>query len=297
MRKNIVMILLLLTLSAFASAFAEDGGGVRVSYLGPEGTYTEEAARYWFQEEGSLLPRETVADAIADVMSGEADRAVIPQENTLGGAVVNYIDALIESEAVYVVGEVVLPINQTLMGTRDAPLQDIKTVCSQIQGLTQSARWRAENLPDAAAQEMPSTAAAASYVAEQGDRSIAAVAAPGAAPLYGLKVLAENIQLTDANQTRFYILSRRESEEAGLTRAVFIASCDGSRIDDITVGIHDTGVELVSLHDRPEGSRLGRYHYVIEVEDEAGISDGQIEAISALEDIRFAGRFNAIRKP
>ena len=296
MKKRAVLILLLLTMVIHAAVIAENEYAVRVSYLGPEGTYTEEAAQYWFQDEAAFVPKETVADAIADVLDGASDCAVIPQENTLGGAVVNYLDALVGAEGVYVVGEVVLPINQTLMGTQDAELEDIKTICSHTQGLTQSARWREANLPQATTQEMPSTAAAASYVAEQGDKSIAAVAAPGAAPLYGLKVLAESIQLSDANKTRFYVLSRHQLEETELTRAVFIATCDASRIDDIIVEIHNAGIEIVALHDRPEGSRLGCYHYVIEVEDEAGITAGQIEAVSALEDVRFAGRFNAVQK-
>ena len=129
------------------------------------------------------------------------------------------------------VGEVVLPISQTLMGVPGATIADIKTVCSHAQGLTQSAGWRSEHLPDAEAVEMASTAAAASYVAEQGDKTIAAVAAPGAAPLYGLEVLAENVQITDANKTRFYVLSAQLLMAEGLTRAVFVATCEGSRIE------------------------------------------------------------------
>ena len=269
---------------------------IRVSYLGPAGTYTEEAAQFWFREGETLDPKKTVNDAVMDVLSGDADFTVIPQENTLGGAVVNYVDTLIAAEDAYVVGEVVLPISQTLMGILGATIEDIKTVCSHAQGLTQSAAWRSEYLPDAEAVEMSSTAAAASFVAEQGDKSIAAIAAPGAAPLYGLEVLARNVQITDLNRTRFYVLSARPLEADGLARAVFVATCEGSQIDDIIGEIHNTGLEIVSLHDRPEGSRLGRYHYVIEVEDEAGITDVQIETVSAMEGLRFAGRFQAVEK-
>ena len=285
-------ITLCLALILLPSAWAE----ARVSYLGPEGTYTEEAARYWFSGDDHLEPRETVADAIADVLAGEADCAVIPQENTVGGAVVNYVDALIAAEETFVVGEVVLPISQTLMGVPGATLEDIRTVCSHAQGLTQSAAWRAEHLPDAEAVEMASTAAAASHVAETGDASVAAVAAPGAAALYGLEVLAENVQITDANKTRFYVLSRTALDGEGLTRAVFVATCEAGRIDDIIVALRDSGLELVALHDRPEGSRLGRYHYVIEAESAEGVTDAQVEAARALEGVRFAGRFNAVEK-
>ena len=182
----------------------------RVSYLGPAGTYTEEAARFFFPQAAALRPEATVDEAMEAVAAGEADCAVIPQENTLGGAVTNYVDALLDREDLYVVGEVILPISQTLMGVPGASLEDVKLVCSHAQGLTQSAQWRAENLPDAETREMDSTSAAASYVAETGDKSVAAVAAPGAAELYGLSVLAENVQITDANKTRFYVLSAKE---------------------------------------------------------------------------------------
>ncbi len=266
----------------------------RVSYLGPAGTYTEEAAQFFFRGGEALEPRDTVNDAIADVLSGASDYAVIPQENTVGGAVVNYVDALIAAEDAFVVGEVVLPISQTLMGVPGATLSDIKTVCSHAQGLTQSARWRSEHLPDAAAREMASTAAAASYVAETGDASVAAVAAPGAAALYGLEVLAENVQITDANKTRFYVLSRQALEAEGLTRAVFVVTCAADRIDDIIVLLHGAGLEPVALHDRPEGSRLGDYHYVIEVGNDEGVTAEQLDAVRGVEGVRFAGCFDAI---
>lgn len=272
-------------------ALAEDAP--RVSYLGPRGTYTEEAARLFFENGGTFQPRETVDDAIADVLNGDADYAVIPQENTLGGAVVGYLDALMAAEGASVVGEIVLPIHQTLMGVPGATLEDIRTVCSHAQGLVQSAQWRSEHLPDAEAREMASTAAAASYVAEAGDKSIAAVAAPGAAALYGLEVLAERVQLTDANRTRFYVLSREALADEELDRAVFLLTCEGNRLDDFIVKIRDAGLELAALHDRPEGSRLGMYRYLIEVTDETGITDEQLAACED-EDARCAGRFKAV---
>ena len=297
MRMRSISIVLCLALLWTAAALAENAGReARVSYLGPAGTYTEEAAQFFFQSGAALNPRETVNDAIADVLAGEADYAVIPQENTVGGAVVNYVDALIGAEEAFVVGEVVLPISQTLMGVPGAELSDIQTVCSHAQGLTQSAQWRSENLPDAATEEMPSTAAAASYVAQAGDVTIAAVAAPGAAALYGLEVLATDVQITDANKTRFYVLSRQPLEGEGLTRAALVATCEANQIDDIIVQIHEAGLETVALHDRPEGSALGRYHYVIEVEAEGGVSEAQLEAMRALEGVRLAGRFNAVEK-
>ncbi len=264
-----------------------------ISYLGPQGTYTEEAAQSFFQT-GEFIPKESVPDAIADVMEGTADYAVIPQENTLGGAVTDYLDALIAKQDVYVVGEVVLPISQTLMALPGAAIDDIKTVCSHAQGIAQSAEWRKEHLPDAVTQEMDSTAAAARYVSESGDKTIAAVAAPGAAKLYGLSVLAENVQITDANKTRFYVLSSSRLKEEGQTNAVYVVSCEANRIDDIIVAIHDSGLELVTIHDRPEGSRLGTYNYVIELEDPSGLSDDVLSELDAISEAQFRGSFRVM---
>ena len=269
---------------------------VRVSYLGPAGTYTEEAALYFFSDAATFLPEATVMQALEDVAAGDADYAVIPQENTLGGAVTNYVDALIAQEDVFVVGEVILPISQTLMGVPGATVDDVQLVCSHAQGLAQSAAWRQAHLPDALTQEMDSTAAAARYVAETGDKSVAAVAAPGAAKLYGLSVLAENVQISDANKTRFYVLSALRTEEAGGARAVFVATCAASRIDDILIELHNAGLELVAIHDRPEGSRLGVYHYVIEAECENGITDRQLKTIEKIPEARCLGRFDAMEK-
>ena len=308
--KNLFAVLLaaMLILSCIPGAWAEtaeetsqnvvalDAAQHRVSYLGPAGTYTEEATRFFFESAKEFIPEATVEEAIADVTEGRTEYAVIPQENTLGGAVTNYVDALIAQESVYVVGEVILPISQTLMGVPGATLEDIKTVCSHPQGIKQSEAWRAEFLPEAVSEEMASTAAAASYVAEQGDRSIAAVAAPAAADLYGLEVLAENVQITSANKTRFYILASKRLENGLGTRAAFIARCEAWQLDEIFALLRENGLKLVTLHDRPEGSALGSYYYLIEAEDASGITGEQVAELSALKNLRFLGTFDSFEK-
>ncbi len=267
----------------------------RVSYLGPAGTYTEEAAKLFFGESCELSPQKTVDDAIAELNAGNADYAVIPQENTIGGAVTNYIDALLAQEDVYVTGEVVLPISQTLMGVKGATLDDIKTVCSHAQGIAQSEKWRSQNLPNAVTEEKESTAAAAGFVAEQGDKSYAAIAAPGAAELYGLEILAENVQISMENKTRFYVLSKIKAEGVH-TNAVFTAKCPANKVDDLIVDIHESGLELTAIHARPEGSYLGSYNYIIEVEDEDGITEEQINAADGADGVHFLGCFDVTQK-
>ena len=269
---------------------------VRVSYLGPEGTYTEEAAQFFFPNPAALLPEATVHDALAAVTEGRADYAVVPQENTLGGAVTNYVDALMGQEHISVVGEVILPISQTLMGLPGASVDDIRLICSHAQGITQSQTWRNEHLPNAETREMDSTAAAAKYVAETGDQTIAAVAAPGAARLYGLSVLAENVQITDTNKTGFYVLSSAAADAGSGTHGVFVAECEANRIDDIIVEMHQAGLELVTIHDRPEGSRLGAYRYLLEVEYNSGLTEKLLKQINGIPELRFLGCFHVMEK-
>ncbi len=277
------------------AAFPVNTEDARVSYLGPEGTYAEEAARFFFPT-GRLQPQATAEEAIAAVTAGDADYAVIPMENTLGGAVTNHVDTLISQKNIYVVGEVILPIRQTLMGVPGATLDDIQTVCSHARGILQSEAWREEHLPDAVTQEMTSTAAAASYVAETGDKTLAAVAAPGAAELYGLDVLAEDVQITDANKTRFYVLSYARLEGGTQTRAVFVATCGANRIDDILLDIRNDGMELVTILNRPEGSRLGTYYYLIEVETNGKLTQKRLERLAGMPEVRFLGDFDVMEK-
>ena len=292
-RKKVLVPAVTEVLESKENSASEIKADAAVSYLGPEGTYTEEAAKFFFKAANSLIPKKTVDEAIEEVKNGSADYAVIPQENTIGGAVTNYVDALIREKNIYVVGEVIIPINQTLMGIEGAALADIKTVCSHAQGLTQSKTWRTENLPDVEEREMDSTAAAASFVAESKDKSIAAVAAPGAAELYGLTVLAENVQISDTNKTRFYVLSNTKNEFG--KRAVFIANCGADQIDDIIVELNNTGFEMVALHDRPDGTKLGSYNYVIETKAD-NISSDMIDKITAYSGVRFAGCFDLSEK-
>lgn len=267
----------------------------KVSYLGPEGTYTEEAAQYFFGEKVIYIPKATVSNAVDDVISGKSDYAVIPQENTLGGAVIAYVDELIAQKNVYVIGEVILPISQTLMGIPGTLIEEIQLICSHTQGITQTKEWREKYLPNVKTQEMSSTAAAASYVAEKNDKTIAAIAAPGAAKLYGLTVLAENVQITNTNKTKFYVLSKTKLE-GNYKNATFIVTCEASKIDDIIVEIHNSGLELMTIHDRPEGGFLGSYHYVLEVKCDNNITSKCMKIIEKYPEVRFLGCYDIMEK-
>lgn len=272
-------------------ATAEVADITTIAYLGPAGTYTEEATKLFFGDNDELLAQETVADAIALVEDGAAAYAVIPQENTLGGPVTDYIDALLGAEGVSVVGEVILPIRQTLMGLPDTDLSKVRAVYSHKQGLAQCSAWLSENLAQAELVEKASTAAAAQEVAEGGDPTVVAIAAPGAAELYGLDVLQENASQSEANKTRFYVLSRHGNELEGYDIAVFVGSMAAGELPGVLNAACEDGTELVCVHDRPEGSSLGTYRYVIELTHEGGFTDQGLDRIGSLEQLSYLGRY------
>ncbi|MBR0520858.1 MAG: hypothetical protein IJJ95_05935, partial [Spirochaetales bacterium] len=140
-----------------------------VSYLGPEGTYTQEACGLFFGKQGSYLPYASVHDAVEALVRGDTDYAVIPHENTIGGAVIDYVDELIAHSSVCVVGEVELPINQNLLVLPGSELGMIRKVYSHKQGITQGKAWMEQNIPQAEVIEVSSTAEGARMVAESKD--------------------------------------------------------------------------------------------------------------------------------
>ena len=244
-----------------------DYDSATVSFLGPEGTYTQEACEKFFDGKGSYIPYETVSDAVQALAEGKSSYAVIPQENTIGGAVIDYVDTLISSENISVVGEVELPISQNLLVLPGTALTDIRTVYSHKQGIAQGKEWLSQNLPDAEVIEASSTAEGAKTVADGKDKSCAAIASAGCADVYGLEILAAGIQNNDNNKTRFYVLSKDEPATATADRLAFTASGSAKDLPELTAEMNKLGITLIALHDRPEKTELGNYCYLIECSD------------------------------
>ena len=263
----------------------------KVSYLGPQGTYTEEACQHFFEKQGEYLPYENVDAAVEALVKGESNYAVIPQENTIGGAVIDYVDTLIGENKVSVVGEVELTINQNLLVLPGAQLSDIKTVYSHKQGIAQGKEWLAKNLPDAEVVEVSSTAEGAKMVAESGDKSVAAIASAGCTEVYGLEILAPNIQNNDKNKTRFYVLSCDEPEESASDRLAFVASGNASDLPLLMAALEQEKMTLVSIHDRPMKTELGQYRYVIECMDGSREKYDKITKKNSNFEYRYLGSF------
>ena len=273
-----------------SQADIKDYSSAKISYLGPKGTYTQEACEVFFEKDGEYLPYKTVPNAVKALTEGKSDYAVIPQENTIGGAVIDYLDTLIATENVSVVGEVELPITQNLLVLPETKLNDIKTVYSHKQGIAQGKEWLAENLPEANVIEVSSTAEGAKMVSESGDNTCAAIASAGCADVYSLKIIAAGIQNNDSNKTRFYVISKDPPSINTSDRFAFVAS---GKAEDLPLLMHDIlnqELTLVAIHDRPLKTKLGEYNYLIEC---SGGSYRDYEALrkNSIFKFRFLGCF------
>jgi len=261
-----------------------------VSFLGPEGTYTQEACGVFFEKKGTYIPYETVSDAVDALEEGVSDYAVIPQENTIGGAVTDYVDIVINESSLSVIGEIELPINQNLLAIPGASLSDIKTVYSHKQGIAQGKEWLSKNLPNAEVIEVSSTAEGAKMVSEEKDISCAAIASAACADVYGLELLATAIQENSSNKTRFYVLSKGTPMTENSDRLAFIASGSAEDLTDLMSKMDGLKVKLVSIHDRPMKTELGNYYYIIECSDCSYQSYEKLAEKSQM-NLRFLGSF------
>lgn len=268
-----------------------DAASATVSYLGPEGTYTQEACGVFFEKQGTCVPYTTVQDAVQALVDGETDYAVIPQENTIGGAVIDYVDTLIAQSAVSVVGEVELPITQNLLALPGTELSSIRTVYSHKQGITQGRDWLAEHLPEAEVIEVSSTAEGARMVAEGKDPSCAAIAAAACAEVYGLEILAAGIQNNEYNKTRFYVLSMQPPATETAQRLAFLAMGDAEALPDLMAAMEKQNITLITLHDRPLKTELGEYYYLIECADCSYASYQKLTENSSFS-FRYLGSFD-----
>ena len=189
---------------------------MRVSYLGPRGTFNEDALRESVGDadvEG--LPTPSVYDAIVAVDRGDADRALVPFENSIEGSVRTTLDALaLDVEGVTIVGEHDFRVRHCLIAREEMPLDRITAVLSHPQPLAQCARFIREQLPAAEAMPAASTADAVQRVRESAE-AWAALGARGAAELYGCVVLRDGVEDSEENVTRFVWIAPQGTEPSG----------------------------------------------------------------------------------
>lgn len=274
---------------------------MKIAYLGPAGTFTEDALRETRPEgEYEPLRTATIHDSILAVERGEADRALVPIENSLEGSVRRTLDALaFEVRNVTIVGEHDFRVRVHLIAREGVGVEDVDAVLSHPQPLAQCQRFLRATLPEIEQRSVSSTAAAVRMVSES-SRPWAALGARAAASLYGCELLREGVEDSDDNVTRFVWIAPAGTEPVGQgpwkTSLVFSELGEdhpGALVNALSE-FSDRGINLTRIESRPMRQGLGRYMFFCDLE---GKEDDELvaEAIAKLrtkaESVRILGSY------
>jgi len=238
---------------------------VRVSFLGPAGTFSHQAVVRQFGAIVDLVPAASISEVFSLTERGRASYGIVPIENSIEGVVTETFDNLVEME-VTICGEVLLPVRQTLL-SQSGRLEDVRKVASHPQPLAQCRQWLQNRLPKAALSQTASTAAAAELAA--GDPEVAAIGSEVAAEVYDLQIIETGIEDSRRNTTRFLIIGREQPAASGhdLTSAVFTVQKDSSgALHRLLEPFAERGVNLSSIQSRPMKGKPWEYLFFIDLQ-------------------------------
>jgi prephenate dehydratase len=239
---------------------------VRVAYFGPAGTNTEVAALRLYPGE-DFVPLPSITRAARAVEQGEADRAVVPIENSLQGTVTETVDLLIEEDEIAVCGEIVLPIEHCLMVKPGTGRAEIAVIYSHPQSLGQCRKYLESRFP-AARTEAALSNADAVIVAMRTPGS-AAIAPARAAEIYGAEIVESGIEDSRINKTRFVALGRAGGRRTGRDKTSVAFAVTHDRPGTLVSVLHefaDRGINLTKIESRPSGAELGVYIFLVDCE-------------------------------
>lgn len=242
---------------------------LKVAFLGPEGTFTQAAVLKHFGHSVRALALASIDEVFHEVEAGNADFGVVPIENSSEGTVNYTLDRFLTSP-LHICGEVELRIHHFLMGRMDA-LRRVKRVCSHAQSLAQCRDWLKEHLPEAELVPVSSNAEGARRARDEKDT--AAIAGDTAAEVYGLTVLAREIEDRPDNTTRFLVIGRKLFAPSGADRTSLIVS--GGHTDApgalyrLLEPLAKHRINVTRIESRPSGKRKWDYVFFLDIEGHA----------------------------
>jgi chorismate mutase/prephenate dehydratase len=237
---------------------------ITVAYLGPEHTYSHEAARGRFGGSAAFTPETSIAAVFQAVEAERADYGVVPVENSTEGSVGLTLDLLIDTSTI-IAGEVLLPVRHALMSREGDPAA-IKRILSHQQSLGQCRIYLAANYPRCETEAVASNTVAAQRAAA--DPSIAAICSSTAAGAYGLKLIAENIQDIAHNTTRFLVLGRRAAGKSGTdkTSLLFALPERAGALHSALSLFARAKINLTMIQSRPQRERPWAYIFFVDLQ-------------------------------
>ena len=266
--------------------------GLKIAYLGPEGTFTQAAAHKHFGHESRTLPCPSIDDIFRAVESGNADYAVVPVENTTGGSIPRTLDLLLKSP-LKICGEVMLRVHQNLIG-RD--VQNIKRIYSKDQSLAQCHEWLNANLPHAERIAVSSNAEGARLASLEGNS--AAIGPEAAAEVYKLQVLAKNIEDEPNNTTRFLVMGKEDAPPSGCdkTSLAFSAKNKPGAVHELLTPFAKHNVSMTKFESRPAGTGLWEYAFFVDIEGhqkDENVAKALLELEKATSFLKIFGSYPA----
>ena len=242
------------------------------SYLGPAGTFTEAAlAQVPEARDQTWHPVRNVGEALADVVSGRSDAAMIAIENSIDGGVSTAQDALATMPGLQIVGEYLVPVNFVLVGRPGTSLADVSLVAAHPVAYAQCLQWLSAHLPAHAHLPAASNVAAALDMLDGSSNADAAIAPPGILEHHDLEPLAEAIGDNPNAVTRFVLVSRPGALPAptGADKTSIIAELPDDHpgaLLELLEQFSTRGINLSLIESRPIGDALGRYRFVIDAD-------------------------------
>ncbi len=264
-----------------------------IAYLGPEATYTHQAAMENFGVSLDYRPIRTIPDVFLEVEHGDADYGVIPIENSTEGAVFHSMDMLVESE-LQICAQVYLPIEHCLISR--SPLEAIREVHSKDQALGQCRVWLRRHLPEAELVDVPSTAAAVRTAGER--EGVAAVASALAGQLYGLDIVKRGIQDRSDNVTRFLIVGQTRARSLGggrdKTSLVFSINDEAGALEKALRPFASRKINLTKIESRPSRKKAWDYFFFVDLVghfDDGPIQEAVAELKAACPFVKWLGSY------
>jgi len=261
---------------------------IRVAYLGPPGTFSEEAVRRHFGGGVEALAATVIDEVFRRCESGDAQFAVVPVENSTEGAVGRSLDLLLVTP-LRICGEVELRVHQNLMAL-GTDLAGLKRVYSHAQSLAQCGAWLNRNLPGA--ERLPAASNAEAAERASRDAGAGAIAGEAAAGRYGLQLLARAIEDDPNNTTRFLVLGGLEPGPTGRDRTSLVMSAENKpgAVHALLTPLAENGVSMTRIESRPaRAMRSALWEYVFYIDLEGHRNDARVAA--ALEALRRKAPF------
>ncbi len=273
---------------------------MKIAFLGPHASFTQLACSQIFPE-NELMPQSSILDCFNAVINGDAEKAVVPLENSIEGTVSMTLDYLYDFSGIHIETEVVMPIAHHLMIHPDN--EKFETIISHPQALAQTFHFRNDHCKNIETRDFSSTAAAAKLVVENPQEKWAAIANSYAAKLYGLKIIQSNIQDFEQNHTKFIVISKTDH----LLQLEFPKTSEKTSLlitlpEDHAGGLHQVlsvfawrQMNLSKIESRTLKTGLGNYFFFMNIANEwhPVLSKNALEELESIgANVKFLGHYN-----